>query len=316
MPYDGQMTTFTNHQELLALLDWYRAMGVDAAVGDVPINWLEQGAAGPGKSFVRPARGNQEHSGDPALEVKPETDIVQRPLPTPRADFANVVPAQVSTRIEPGSRPQTPLAASAAELDSRRLAQAASTLDALEAALRAFSGCALKSTAKNLCFYRGAPVARLMVIGEAPGREEDMEGKPFVGRDGQLLDKMLSAIGIGAPDAHITNLVYWRPPGNRTPTPQEALACRPFLDRQIELVGPDVILLLGQMAAKEMLGASESIMRLRGRWREISSGGKSVAAIATLHPAYLIRTPAAKQLAWSDLLALKSKLSPPGANAL
>ena len=309
--YDVPMTTFTDRQELLALLDWYRAMGVDAAVGEDKIDWLEHGAAPPGKTFVWPERHDTENSGSPGLEPQAETERFQPPQPAPQSHTTHSISATLSTKVDAGSRPQTPLAASVAEVDSRRIANAASTLDSLEAALRAFSGCALKSTAKNLCFYRGAPAARLMVIGEAPGREEDMEGKPFVGRDGQLLDKMLAAIGLSQADVHITNLVYWRPPGNRTPTSQEALACRPFLERQIELVGPDFILLLGGMAAKEMLGATESIMRLRGRWREIAIGGKKVAALATLHPAYLIRTPAAKQLAWSDLLALKLKLAAP-----
>ena len=298
-----------DRQELLALLDWYRAMGVDAAVGEDTIDWLERGAAPPGTTFAWPARADTENPDNARSNFNAEPSSLERRQAAVSSSAPHFVAAPISTKIEAGSRAQTPLAASTAELESRRIATAASTLDALEAALRAFSGCALKSTAKNLCFYRGAPAARLMVIGEAPGREEDLEGKPFAGRDGQLLDKMLAAIGLSEADVHITNLVYWRPPGNRTPTPQEALACRPFLDRQIELVGPDFILLLGGMAAKEIFGATESIMRLRGRWREIASAGKKVAALATLHPAYLIRTPAAKQLAWSDLLALKMKLA-------
>lgn len=148
-----------------------------------------------------------------------------------------------------------------------------------------------------------------MLIGEAPGRDEDIAGKPFVGRAGQLLDKMLSAIELGEGDVHITNVVYWRPPGNRTPTPQEALACRPFLERQIELVAPDFIVALGGAAAKEVLGVTEGIMRLRGKWRQITIAGKTLPVLATLHPAYLLRTPAAKQLAWKDLLSIKGKLS-------
>ena len=147
-----------------------------------------------------------------------------------------------------------------------------------------------------------------MIIGEAPGRDEDLAGKPFVGRAGQLLDKMLAAIGLSEAEVHITNIVYWRPPGNRTPTPQEALACRPFLERQIELVAPKVLVAVGGSAAKEVLGAAEGIMRLRGKWREVQIGDRAVPAIATLHPAYLLRTPAAKQLAWIDLLQIKSKL--------
>ena len=191
---------------------------------------------------------------------------------------------------------------------ARTAAREARTLDDLQAALAGFDGCSLKATAKNLCFYRGAAQARLMLIGEAPGRDEDLQGKPFVGRAGQLLDKMLAAIGFGEKDAHITNIVYWRPPGNRTPTPQEAQVCRPFLERQVELVGPDMVVLLGGAAAKHILDIPEGIMRIRGRFREVMIGSRTVRAIATLHPAYLLRTPAAKRLAWRDLLAIKAGL--------
>ncbi|HML30150.1 MAG TPA: uracil-DNA glycosylase, partial [Hyphomicrobium sp.] len=162
--------------------------------------------------------------------------------------------------------------------------------------------------ARNLVFADGTPGARVMIIGEAPGRDEDQIGRPFVGRAGQLLDRMLAAIGLSEADVHITNIVYWRPPGNRTPTPQEALACRPFLERQIELVAPKMLIAVGGSAAKEVLGATEGIMRLRGKWREVQVGEQKIPAIATLHPAYLLRTPAAKQLAWMDLLQIKSKL--------
>ena len=184
----------------------------------------------------------------------------------------------------------------------------ATSLEALETALRNFDGCGLKTTATKLCFYRGAPQAPLMIIGEAPGRDEDLEGKPFVGRAGKLLDKMLAAISLTEADVHITNIVYWRPPGNRTPTPQEALACRPFLERQIELVAPKIIVAVGGAAAKEIFGVAEGITRLRGKWREVTVGDRQIAAIATLHPAYLLRTPAAKHLAWADLLQIKSRL--------
>jgi len=280
--------------ELLALIDWQRLMGADAVVGDGAIDWLAQDNAVPGSSFSFPGRKGA------APQPETATSNPARPaaaaVPAPRSDAA---------------RPQTPLAPSAAETEARRAARAAPTLEALEARLRAFDGCALKATAKNLCFYRGAPRARLMLIGEAPGREEDLEGKPFVGRAGQLLDKMLAAIGLTEADVHIANIVYWRPPGNRTPTPQEALACRPFLERQIELVGPEFVVALGGAAAKEVLGAAEGIMRLRGKWREVALGEVRLPALATLHPAYLLRTPAAKGLAWLDLLAIKARIAPP-----
>jgi len=171
-----------------------------------------------------------------------------------------------------------------------------------------FDGCGLKATAKNLCFYRGAERTSLMIVGEAPGRDEDLEGKPFVGRAGQLLDKMLAAIGLSEESVHITNIVYWRPPGNRTPTAQEALACRPFLERQMALVGPKVVLAVGGAAAKNLFDVPDGIMRLRGKWRPLDMGGIQVQAMATLHPAYLLRTPAAKGMAWRDLLAVKAAL--------
>jgi DNA polymerase len=193
-------------------------------------------------------------------------------------------------------------------MSARTAARDARTLVELQAALAGFEGCSLKATAKNLCFYRGATQARLMLIGEAPGRDEDLQGKPFVGRAGQLLDKMLAAIGLAEQDVHITNIVYWRPPGNRTPTPQEAQVCRPFMERQVELVGPDLVVLLGGAAAKHVLDTPEGIMRIRGKFREVAIGSRTVHAIATLHPAYLLRTPAAKRLAWRDLLALKAAL--------
>jgi len=147
-----------------------------------------------------------------------------------------------------------------------------------------------------------------MLIGEAPGRDEDLSGVPFVGPAGQLLDKMLAAIGLSETNVHITNTVYWRPPGNRTPSPQETLACRPFLDRQIELVEPDVIGLLGGAAANTVLGIPGGIMKLRGSWREIEIGGRKIKVMATLHPAFLLRSPANKRQAWRDMLALVDAL--------
>ncbi len=283
----------------LSQLTWYQAAGVDAALAATPINWLERGASPPGGSYAWPNRSDQ-----PGSQV---AEAPARPAPEPQRVITPSPAAQLHSPPT-RSRPQTPLAASEAETDARRSANAATSLDELEAALRAFNGCTLKATATNLCFYRGAATARTMIIGEAPGREEDLEGKPFVGRAGQLLDKMLAAIGLSEADVHITNVVYWRPPGNRTPTPQEALACRPFLDRQITLVQPDFIVALGGSAAKELLSVSEGIMRLRGSWRNVPIAGRDIPTLATLHPAYLLRTPAAKQLAWTDLLAIKTKL--------
>jgi uracil-DNA glycosylase len=187
----------------------------------------------------------------------------------------------------------------------------AGTLAALEAMLAGFDGCALKRTAKSLCFARGSDDARIMLIGEAPGRDEDLQGKPFVGRAGQLLDRMLEAIGLGEEHVYITNTVYWRPPGNRTPTQEEVQACAPFLARQIELKSPQVLVLLGGAAAKNILGVAEGIMRLRGKWLNHACAGRDIATLATLHPAFLLRNPEHKRLAWRDLLAVKERLEAP-----
>jgi uracil-DNA glycosylase len=294
------MTSSLTTSEILGLLDWFRAMGADAVLGPEPIDWLAKGSDAPGHSFAWPNR----------LAELPASDAV---LPRAAASAGSLAPPPPVATAQPRSdarpRPQTPLAASEAETDARRIASKAGSLDALKIALTQFDGCTLKATATQLCFYRGAPVSRLVIVGDAPGRDEDLEGKPFVGQAGDLLDKMLKAIGLTESDVHITNIVYWRPPGNRAPTPQEALACRPFLERQIELVKPQFIVALGQSAAKEILGVSEGIMRLRGKWREVAMGAVTVPAVATLHPDYLLKNPAAKQLAWQDLLAIKARLN-------
>jgi DNA polymerase len=299
------MTDNRDISDMLGLLDWYRTMGADAALESEPIDWLARGGKPPGQDFGWPGR----ETVPPANRDGPSQAVPARVSGPGATEVPELLQARAELpRFDGRSRPQTPLAASEAETEARRTARKAATLDALGAALAGFDGCTLKATATKLCFYRGAQTARLMLIGEAPGRDEDLEGKPFVGRAGQLLDKMLKAIGLSEADVHITNVVYWRPPGNRTPTPQETLACRPFLERQIELVKPEFIVALGGSAAKEVLGVSEGIMRLRGKWRDVKIGAITVPALATLHPAYLLRTPAAKQLAWLDLLAIKARL--------
>ena len=216
--------------------------------------------------------------------------------------------AAVSTppRVQPRPRPAAAQVAAAG--DSRIDLSQANTLAALEAMVAAFEGCALKRTAKSLCFKRGSDEARIMLIGEAPGRDEDLSGKPFVGRAGQLLDRMLEAIGLAEEHVYITNTVYWRPPGNRTPSPEEIEACAPFLARQIELLSPSMLVLLGGAAAKTMLGVTEGIMRLRGKWLNYRSANGEIPALATLHPAYLLRNPEKKRLAWRDLLTIRIAL--------
>jgi DNA polymerase len=220
--------------------------------------------------------------------------------------FASAAPPPRTAR--PKARPAAERDQSrAGHIDAAAMAEAL-TLAELEALVASFDGCALKRTAKSLCFARGRDDARLMLIGEAPGRDEDLQGKPFVGRAGQLLDRMLDAIGLREDHVYITNTVYWRPPGNRTPTPEEIEACAPFLARQIELLSPEVIVLLGGAAAKTILGVAEGIMRLRGKWLAYPCGGRDIATLATLHPAYLLRNPEAKRYAWRDLLMVKERL--------
>ena len=193
---------------------------------------------------------------------------------------------------------------------AREAASSAKTLDELAASLAAFEGCNLRNTATKLVFADGNPEARIMFVGEAPGREEDLQGLPFVGRSGQLLDRMLAAIGLDRTSAYIANVIPWRPPGNRTPTASEIAACLPFVERHIELVNPDYLMLVGGMSAKTLLGRGEGILRLRGHWQAYQHAGLSrpIPALPSLHPAYLLRQPQQKRLAWRDLLSLKRAL--------
>lgn len=199
-------------------------------------------------------------------------------------------------------------AASAGALDQ------INSLEALKAAITAYDGCALKTTAMNTVFADGNPASRVMLIGEAPGAEEDRRGLPFVGEAGQLLDLMLAAIGRDRTTSYITNMIFWRPPGNRNPTPQELAACRPFVDRHIALVDPVVILALGNVPAKALLATEEGITKLRGRWHSLHINGKDIPLLPTFHPAYLLRQPAHKAMAWADLLSFASLLELPDAH--
>ncbi|MFG1311463.1 uracil-DNA glycosylase, partial [Xanthobacter tagetidis] len=202
-----------------------------------------------------------------------------------------------------------PHAPDAAAMAAREAAREAGSLEALRAIMDGFDGCALKKTASRLVFADGNPAAKVMFVGEAPGREEDEQGLPFVGRSGRLLDLMLGAIGIDRTGAYIANVIPWRPPGNRTPTPQETAICLPFITRQIELADPDVLVCLGGPSAQALLATTEGITRLRGRVMDYDTGTRTIRAIATFHPAYLLRTPAGKRLAWRDLLAVEALLA-------
>ena len=202
-------------------------------------------------------------------------------------------------------RAQTDIAQSA-----RDIAGAALSLTALRDAFAAFDGCPLKETATNFVFADGNAQSRLMLVGEAPGMEEDRRGVPFVGPAGRLLDKMLAAIGMDRSACYVTNILPWRPPGNRNPTAAEISVCLPFVERPIELMDPEVLVFLGGTAAKTLLDTREGIMRLRGRWfnYKLNNIDKIVASRAVLHPAYLLRSPGHKGETWRDLMAIKERL--------
>ncbi|HEV3242378.1 MAG TPA: uracil-DNA glycosylase [Methyloceanibacter sp.] len=232
---------------------------------------------------------------DEAIGEEPVDSLSAASIPALEARRAASPPPRLAPRV--ASPPAT-----------RGIGGEVSSLAELEALVARFEGCSLRRTAKSLCFARGSDQARIMMIGEAPGRDEDLQGKPFVGRAGQLLDRMLASIGLSESHVYITNTVYWRPPGNRTPTPEEIEACAPFLARQIELLSPAVLVLLGGAAAKTILNTSEGIMRLRGKWLSYSCAGRDLPTLATLHPAFLLRKPEQKRYAWRDLLMLKAAL--------
>jgi uracil-DNA glycosylase len=223
---------------------------------------------------------------------------------------ARVAPAPARSAERPSVSP-APLPAPTAALQSARtLAAAARSVGELAEALAAFEGCPLKRTATNLVFADGNPDARIMLIGEAPGADEDRLGKPFVGVSGQLLDRMLACIGLDRRSAYITNVIFWRPPGNRPPTAAEIAACLPFVERHIELVSPEVLVLLGAASAQTLLARNDGITRLRGRWFQFESAGmtRPVPVMPVYHPAYLLRQPAQKRAAWRDWLAILARL--------
>ena len=256
---------------LRAMLEWYAAMGVDTAVEDMPQN-----------RFAAPAAAQAAVRGQVAARA------------------ASAPPAAL--------RSDTLLSPEDAATEARRLAASAPSLADLEALMAAFDGCALKKSASRLVFADGNPAAKIMMVGEAPGRDEDESGKPFVGKAGKLLDRMLASIDLDRSQVYIANVVPWRPPGNRTPTPQEIAICLPFIRRQIELCNPDILICLGAPSAMTLLDQREGILRLRGRWFDYAVGGRSIPALPMLHPAYLLRAPAQKKLAWRDLRLLAAHL--------
>jgi uracil-DNA glycosylase len=276
-----------NARELLA---FYRDAGVDALLGDEPVDRFadefDRPAPKPAASFAAAA-----FSGDGPTSPS-----------LPRKGGGSTVGAPTAIAAAPPS-------AEAAVMSARAAAKSAESLDALRALLQAFEGCMLRTTATQLVFADGNPKGRVMFVGEAPGRDEDIAGVPFVGRSGKLLDLMMQAIGLDRTQAYIANIVPWRPPGNRTPTPHESAICLPFLLRQIELADPDILVCLGQPSTQTLLGTKEGITRTRGRWFKFDTGRREIRALPTYHPAFLLRSPLQKRLAWRDFLALKKALT-------
>ena len=286
-----RLMTSDHEKAVRDLLAFYVEVGADACVGDTPFDRLAAESPATAADVASPQVGS-------AVELL--------------GDGGNAEPARPQLRRAPvaESRPApAPLPSpDAAALAAREAARSAASLEELRAILQDFEGCALRATAKQLVFADGNPQARVMFVGEAPGRDEDIAGLPFVGRSGKLLERMLATIGLDRTTVYIANIVPWRPPGNRDPSLQETQICLPFISRQIELVDPDILVCLGKPATAGLLGVTEGIRRTRGRWFSYHTGTREIRAIATFHPAYLLRSPLEKRLAWRDFLAIKKAL--------
>jgi len=286
-------------QDVRELLAFYLDAGVDALVGEVAVDRFADHAP----TSPPPESGRSESHTFPAAvhdQAPSNNDLA------PERGARSGLPASGKERI---FTPAAPAAPEAAIMAAREAARSAKNLEELRALLETFEGCMLRATATRLVFADGNPQARVMFIGEAPGRDEDIAGLPFVGRSGKLLDRMMAAIGLDRTQAYIANVVPWRPPGNRTPTPQETAICLPFIRRQIDLAGADILVCLGQPSTQTLLQTKEGITRTRGRWFKFDTGSREIRALATYHPAFLLRSPLQKRLAWRDFLALKKALA-------
>jgi uracil-DNA glycosylase family 4 len=267
-PSAGLSAAGLSGREALALLALQREWGADEGLSNAPVDRMDAASA------TAPA---------------PQPAAAQPAAPTTARGFG---------------RPAAPRPAAT---QAAVLAAACGSLAQLRVAIAGFDGCALRDTATNLVFSDGNPAARIMLVGEAPGAEEDRAGLPFVGASGQLLDRMLGSIGLDRTKVVITNILPWRPPGNRTPSEAEIAVCLPFVLRHIALVAPEALLLLGATAVRAITGNTQGIRRLRGQWQSLAIPGldRPIRALPTYHPAYLLRTPLAKREAWTDLLALQ-----------
>ncbi len=280
-------------QAALDALAFQFEAGVDIALDEAPHDRFAEASVQPDRP--RPAPSEAPVRDRPEAPVVAEHGRGPAPRAMPRG------------RDDERAAPPLP-GAEAAVISAREAAKSAASLDELRATLERFDGCALKTTAMKLVFSDGNPEGRVMFVGEAPGADEDREGLPFVGRSGKLLDRMLGAIGLDRTQVYIANIVPWRPPGNRTPTPQESAICLPFIRRQIELADPDILVCLGKPSMQTLLGVKDGIRSVRGRWFDYDTGTRTIKALVTFHPAYLLRSPLEKRHAWRDFLALKKAL--------
>jgi DNA polymerase len=271
-------------QVLAALLAWQVAAGADEAILEHPVD---------------------RYRAELPPEPRPRLSEAPAAMPGFAAPKPSLPPPAAPRPIAPQPTTASPVIAGA-----RELAAAARSLEELAEALAAFDGCALKKTATNLVFADGNPAARIMFVGEAPGADEDRAGKPFVGVSGQLLDRMLAWIGLDRTRFYITNIIFWRPPGNRTPTSDEVAACMPFVIRHIELVAPAILVPVGGPSTEALLQRRDGISKLHGRWFEYQTPGleRPIPAFPIFHPAFLLRSPGQKRAAWKDLLTMRQKM--------
>ncbi|MCZ2203838.1 uracil-DNA glycosylase [Bartonella sp. A05] len=266
------------------LLNFYKESGADAVLSETPINHFHQSTLLEKKSESLKKKSIQPVN----ITHQTQTPPTAKPHSYPPHNSDNVQPERLAIEI----------------------AKNANTLDELKSALLAFDGCSLKLTAKNTCFADGTAGSSLMLIGEAPGREEDIQGIPFVGKAGMLLNKILESIGLTRKDVYIANTIPWRPPGNRTPTPREIALCRPFLERHIQLAKPRILIALGGTATQFFTGVQGGIIRMRGKWLTYETESKiKIPVMPTFHPAYLLRTPSQKKLTWMDFLEVQNSLN-------
>jgi DNA polymerase len=261
------------------ILVFHLENGADAVLGEAPVDRF----ADPSLALPSPAPVEKDRSSTPPRTNAPSRNLPANAQPLPSPDEA--------------------------VMSARAAARKAGSLEELRAILETFEGCGLRATAKQLVFADGNPKSRLMFVGEAPGREEDLEGLPFVGPSGQLLNRMIGAIGLKRTDVYIANIIPWRPPGNRDPSTHETQICLPFIQRQVELVNPDVLVCLGKPSTIALIGITDGIRRTRGRWIPYNTGTREIRAMPMFHPAYLLRSPLEKRLAWRDMLAVKKALA-------